>query len=159
MSRYPRLGALLGALALASTQALADGDRTGVPLLPAYTQECASCHTAFAPRLLPASSWQRVMGNLSRHYGTDASVDAGTQRTLTEWLTANGAGGGKRAEAPRDDRITASAWFGREHREVAAATWRHPAVGSASNCTACHTRAAEGSYREREIRIPQGVSR
>lgn len=158
MSHPPRSFVALATLALAPTLALPDGG-TAVPLLPAYTQECASCHTAFAPRLLPAASWQRTMENLSQHYGSDASVDAATQRALTAWLMANAARGGKRSEVPRDDRITASAWFRREHRELPAAAWRHAAVGSASNCSACHTRAAEGSYREREIRLPQGGPR
>jgi hypothetical protein len=28
--------------------------------------------------MLPAASWQRLMGNLPRHFGTDASLDAAT---------------------------------------------------------------------------------
>ena len=56
---------------------------------------------------------------------------------------------------PPEDRITRSAWFVREHREVDAATWKRKAVGSAANCAACHANAAQGSFSEREIRIPQ----
>lgn len=44
------------------------------PLLPKYRQECASCHIAYPPGALPASSWQRILGNLQHHYGTDASL-------------------------------------------------------------------------------------
>jgi len=34
-------------------------------------------------------------------------------------------------------------------------TFRSRAVTSAANCGACHTRAGEGSFREREIRVPR----
>ncbi len=75
-----RVGHVFGALALvaALVPAHADGERAGmrVPLLPAYKQECGSCHLAYPPGLLPASSWQRLMGDLPHHFGTDASLDA-----------------------------------------------------------------------------------
>ena len=56
---------------------------------PAYTQECASCHTAYPPGLLPAPSWRRLLNNLPRHFGTDASLDAATVRELSGWLQAH----------------------------------------------------------------------
>jgi hypothetical protein len=142
--------------------ALADdhgGGRAAVPLLPRYQTECSGCHLAFPPGLLPAASWQRLMQNLPRHYGTDASLDAPTGAALQTWLTANAANaaGGKRASAgpPPEDRITRSAWFLREHGEVAAAVWKRPSVKSPSNCAACHTAAEQGDFRERNIRIPR----
>lgn len=138
------------ALAGLALPALADSPR--VPLLPAYVQECGSCHVAFAPSLLPAASWQRLMDGLARHYGTDASLDPQATRALSTWLAAH-AGGKRAAEAPRDDRITQGGWFQREHREVRT-RFGTPAVRSAADCGACHTQAAAGSYREREIRLP-----
>jgi mono/diheme cytochrome c family protein len=126
-----------------------------VPPLPEYTQECASCHLAFPPGLLPAASWRRVMDNLPRHYGTDASLDPALTRKLSAWLEAN-AGTGKRArEQPPEDRITRAAWFVREHDEVPATTWTLPAVKSPANCSACHTRAEQGDFSERHIRLPR----
>lgn len=139
---------------LAAPFARADDDAARrVPLLPAFVQECGACHVAYAPALLPASSWQRLMGNLKSHFGSDASLDAATTQQLTAWLTAH-AGSGKRAEATRDDRITSSAWFVREHRE-ARQLFGTARVKGAADCAACHTKAAEGSYREREIRLPR----
>lgn len=126
-----------------------------VPLLPKYRKECSACHVAYPPGMLPAASWQRVMGNLQNHYGTDASLDAATLQELSGWLKAH-AGTYKRVSAsPPDDRITRSAWFIREHNEVPAATWKLPAVKSAANCAACHTQADQGDFRERNIRIPR----
>ena len=148
---------MLFALLGASHAARADDAerRSAVPPLPAYTQECAACHVAFPPRLLPAESWRRVLNGLPRHYGTDASLDAATVDALAAWLSAN-AGSDRRArEAPPEDRITRSAWFLRKHDEVPAAVWQRPAVKSAANCAACHTRAAQGSFDEHSVRIPR----
>ncbi len=155
----PRIAlGLLAALSLAQV-ALADddgGDRgRRVPLLPKYKQECAACHTAYPAGMLPAASWQRIMGNLSKHYGADASLDPATVKELSGWLGAN-AGTYKRVrEEPPQDRITRSAWFIRKHDEVSAASWKLPAVKSAANCAACHTQADKGDFNEHNVRIPR----
>jgi hypothetical protein len=146
----------LAAAAIACT-ALADegANRSRVPLAPKYVQECAACHLAYAPGLLPAASWQRLIDNLPRHFGTDASLDATTARQLSSWLAAQAATGKRAREAPPQDRITLSAWFHREHDEVPSAAWKSPIVKSASNCAACHTQADQGDFSERSVRIPR----
>lgn len=150
------LALLVGAGSVAAAHADSAGTRTRVPPLPQYQQECAACHMAYPPGLLPAASWQRLMGSLNQHYGTDASLDAASVREISGWLKAN-AGTYKRvSEEPPQDRITKSAWFLRKHneREVSPAVWKRPAVGSASNCVACHGQAAWASFSERDIKIP-----
>lgn len=135
--------------------ARAEGNGRTIALLPKYQQECATCHVAFPPTLMPAASWGRIMNNLSSHFGTDASLDATTQRELSTWINAH-AGTYKRVrEEPPQDRITRTAWFVRKHNEVSAATWKLPAVKSAANCAACHTTAEQGDFDERTIRIPR----
>jgi Dihaem cytochrome c len=136
--------------------AFADGDKHPLaPPLPKYAQECAACHLAYPPGMLPAASWQRLMASLPRHFGTDAALDAATTTELLGWLTAN-AGTHKRVrEQPPEDRITRSAWFTRKHDEVAAATWKRPAVRSAANCSACHAQADRGDFNESNVRIPR----
>ena len=125
------------------------------PLLPTYLQECGACHVAFPPGMLPAASWRRLMGQLDRHFGTDASLDPAMTAALAAWIDAS-AGGYKRArDEPPQDRVSRSAWFEREHREVGAATWKLPAVKSAANCAACHTQATQGDFSEHRIRIPR----
>lgn len=147
---------LAAALGLAHA-AMADDDRRTprAPLLPAYQQECGACHIAYPPGMLPAASWQRLMNNLPRHYGTDASLDAATQKQLAAWLDANAATYKRVREVPPEDRISRSAWFMRKHDEVAAATWKLPAVKSAANCNACHAKADQGDFNEHDIRIPR----
>lgn len=124
------------------------------PLLPLYAQECGSCHVAFAPGLLPAQSWQRIIGRLHQHFGINASVDDASAKTLLAWLDANAATSRKMREVPPQDRITRADWFVREHREVPSDAWKLPTVRSPANCEACHPQAAHGSFRE-PVRIPQ----
>lgn len=147
---------------LASAPVRADSEHEGrhTPLTPQYRQECGACHTAYAPRLLPAASWQRIMKGLDRHYGSDASMDAASTRQIGDWLQAN-AGTGRRVsqDGPPQDRISRAAWFEREHRHIPAAAWTHRSVGSAANCTACHTDADQGRFGEHSLRVPPGLER
>lgn len=147
---------IIAALVLARTAVADDHGRSArVPLLPKYQNECAACHAAFPPGMLPAESWRRLMDNLPRHFNTDASLDTATRKELAAWLATH-AGTYKRAgEEPPEDRITRAAWFLRKHREVAAATWKLPAVKSAANCGACHTRSDQGDFNEHDVRIPR----
>jgi hypothetical protein len=150
------LAPLLGALALAAGSAHADSVANSS--LSAHTQECGACHMAYQPGLLPAASWQRLLANLPKHFGADASVDAATLATLKPWFEANAGSFKKVARnpvAPPDDRITRSAWFEREHREVTANVWKRPAIHSPANCSACHAGADKGNFSEHNVRIPQ----
>jgi hypothetical protein len=132
-----------------------EGRVARTPPLPEYQQECGACHTAYPSRFLPAASWQRLLGNLGHHFGTDASLDAAATQRLSGWLAAHAGGSGRRgAEAPPGDRITRSAWFIGEHREIDATVWKRSAVKSAANCAACHTGAEKGNFDEHQIRIP-----
>lgn len=151
--RFALLAPLALAFTLTAPPAHADGDR--FTLSNAYVQECGACHTAYPPALLPQESWQRLMGRLGQHYGTDASLDAAAQKSIGDWLVAH-SGSGKRARtAPPEDRITRSDWFIREHREVPKAAWSRPSIKSASNCSACHRGANEGDYSEDRVGIPR----
>lgn len=154
--RSARSIAALLALACALPAAWADRrEMSASAMLPAYKQECAACHMAYPPGMLPASSWNRMMKGLDQHYGTDASLDTAMVRQIGTWLEAH-AGTYKRVrEAPPQDRITQSAWFERKHREVEPAVWKRAAVGSRANCMACHTRADQGDFDDDRVRIPK----
>lgn len=127
----------------------------GTALPPKYRQECAACHLAFPPGMLPADAWRRLLGTLSRHYGVDASLDAATVNELTAWLSAHAASDRRARVAPPEDRFTRSTWFVRQHDEVAADVWKRPAVKSAANCAACHTGAEQGDFDEHTVHIPR----
>jgi cytochrome c553 len=118
-----------------------------------YQQECASCHVAYPPGLLPASSWTRIMGSLGKHYGTDASLDPDSTQEILLWLKSHAEKSPR--EEPAQDRISKSRWFVRQHDEVSAATFKRASVGSAANCSACHADAAKGDFNEHAVHIPR----
>ena len=129
----------------------------GVAPFAKYLQECAACHIAYPPGMLPAASWQRLMGTLGKHYGADASLDEATTHEIGAWLKTQ-AGTYKRVSGePPQDRITKSAWFLQKHRagEVPPEVWKRASVGSAAHCGACHGNAAQGNFSERDIKIPK----
>jgi nitrate/TMAO reductase-like tetraheme cytochrome c subunit len=94
------------------------------------------------------------MSGLSKHFGTDASIDATTQTEISQWLTKNAATRQKYSALAPDNRITKSSWFIHEHDEVRADIWKRVGVKSAGNCQACHSDAATGGFSENNIRIP-----
>jgi Dihaem cytochrome c len=147
---------VLGLLAVVSVHA-DSGRQMPSDMPPAYTQECAACHVAYPPGLLPARSWQRIMGGLDKHYGSDASLDAASTRQISTWLQAN-AGTYKRVrEEPPQDRLTRSAWFERKHGKIDAGVWKLPSVKSAANCGACHGGADRGQFDDDNMLFPAGL--
>jgi len=150
---------VLGFAALLLGRAQAGGSRYYPPVAdPVVKEECGSCHLAFAPAMLPARSWQRMMADLKNHFGDDASVAPETATRIADYLAANAADtGGQRyghklqrglaaGDAPL--RISELPAWTREHRKVSAGEWRHKDVRSKANCAACHVDADAGYYSE-----------
>jgi len=136
------------------------GENRGKPVQPAqvnatWQKECTSCHLAFAPGLLPAESWRKMMSGLDKHFGADASLSAQENREITAFLVNNASNRWRASTAPL--RITETVWFKRKHdgREISPAVWQRPAVKSPANCQACHIDADKGDFNERSIRIPK----
>lgn len=118
-----------------------------------YQKECASCHFGYQPALLNKASWEKVMGNLSDHFGTDASLGKVESEQILNYLVTN-AGSGKITANNSSMQITKSPYFIKEHRKISAKLIEQKEVGSLSNCMACHTTADKGNYSERAIVIP-----
>jgi len=112
--------------------------------------ECSACHTLYAPGFLPKRSWQTIMGDLSNHFGEDASLGEAARSEIENYMAS---------QAPQDIRglsssqtplrITELPWYTRRHdaRFVAYAE-SHPEVGTLSNCTACHRAAERGIFED-----------
>lgn len=121
-----------------------------------YSQECGACHMAFQPQLLPSPSWEKIMGNLSSHFGEDASLSEAKATEIKNYLLDNSANRGGTSWMMRGMdssnlpvRITDMAWWQREHnRHVKPETWTSTKVKSKANCEACHTNAAKGLYED-----------
>ena len=170
-------GLLAGAgLWLACGAVIADDDwgwsRRGPDVTPVknelYLEECGVCHFAYQPGLLPARSWEKLMGTLDNHFGENAELDAETRQHLTAYLTLHAA---EQSDTRRSAkilrslgsesplRITEVPYIRYKHDEIPLRFIRaNNQVRSLSNCAACHTRADTGSYAEREIDIP-GIGR
>jgi hypothetical protein len=153
---------LLAFLAIASlgAQAKFNGEDRGRPLLPSqvnakWQQECSGCHMAFAPGLLPAASWKKVMQGLDKHFGSDASLSPQDTAEITGFLVKNPSNRWSSSAAPL--RVTESQWFKSKHLsgEIAASVWQRASVKSASNCLACHSGADKGVFDEHGVKIPQ----
>ena len=136
------------------------GENRGKSLQPAQTnakfqKECSDCHIAYAPGLLPAESWRKVMAGLDKHFGTDASLDAQDNKEITAFLVNNASNRWSAPTAPL--KITETAWFKRKHdaREINPAVWKNPLVKSPANCAACHPQAERGDFSERNIKMPK----
>lgn len=130
-----------------------------------YVKECGECHFAYQPGLLPERSWRKIMNGLNDHFGDNAELPAATRDAITEYLAANSAehGNYRRSEkilrslsaSVTPLRITETPYIRHKHDEVPNRLIKaNDKVGSLSNCAACHTRAEQGSFSEREINIP-----
>ncbi len=137
--------------------AVAQGARISVPPIPAnakWQQECTSCHIGYAPRLLPAASWRKVMAGLDKHFGADASMTPVDTEEITAYLVKFGSNRWSGAATPL--RITETAGFKRQHggSELPVGVWARPSVKSASNCQVCHSGADKGDFNEDAVKIP-----
>lgn len=156
----------VGATALVIERAPASDEAIfPMPAGKTYVNECGSCHTAFAPGLLPARSWRRMMAELANHFGEDASLDEPQHLAILkdlESLAADGPQANMRmrrisAAIPANaapQRIIETGYFKYMHDEVPRHIWQRKKIGTPGNCIACHIRANEGRYGEREVRIP-----
>jgi Dihaem cytochrome c len=124
----------------------------------ATTAECAACHMAFPSELLPQRSWQALLGDLSHHFGEDASLAPEVQADILNYLVKNSADTSDNQKARRllrglaDNltplRVTEMPWWKRSHSEVSAKRYTRPEIKSAANCVACHRGADKGEFYE-----------
>jgi len=161
---------LITAIILAGTlsaDSFLDSGKSGVAPVKNefYKIECASCHFAYQPGLLPQRSWEKLMGDLENHFGTDASLESDDKEKISNYLVENSAE--KFTEYKRSRKINKSIpasqtpiavsdtpYFKKEHREIPKRLIVQKEVKSISNCIACHTTADKGIYGERGINIP-----
>ncbi|MBL4659687.1 MAG: diheme cytochrome c [Alcanivoracaceae bacterium] len=130
-----------------------------------YVEECGSCHFAYPPGLLPASSWGKLMKNLGNHFDENAELNKNMLDELTQYLVKNSADKSNfkrskrimrslgKSDSPL--RITETLYFVRKHDEIPYRMVSNTSeVRSFSHCTACHTHAIRGYFNEHEVRIP-----
>lgn len=141
-------------LVFCSTMTHADDGKPFAPGNQKWKEDCGSCHVAYAPQLLAADDWQKLMGELDKHFGANAVLDVKENKEILDFLQHN-AGTGERFSAS-SLLISDTPWFKLEHREISGNTWRDPAVKSPSNCVVCHYNAERGDWSKHGIRVPGG---
>ncbi len=132
-----------------------------------YKSNCAECHFAYQPGLLPKRSWYKMMQKdaLEHHFGDNAELDEADRQHILSYLSQNAADDAdyKRSkkmmrsigadETPL--RITKVRYFIRKHDEISLRmVTGNDKVKSWSNCVACHITANTGSFEEDDVRIP-----
>lgn len=130
-----------------------------------WKAECTSCHMAYLPGLLPARSWQKMMGSLDQHFGENAELDDPTRAEITRFLVDNAADRVNSRRSAKINqsiaagstplRISETPYFVRKHDEISANVWKRPKIKSAANCVACHQGAERGNFSEHEVSIPR----
>ncbi|MDH5545242.1 MAG: diheme cytochrome c [Gammaproteobacteria bacterium] len=145
-----------------------ESHRTSAVTNDLYKKECGGCHFAYQPQLLPAASWQKIMGGLDSHFGDNAELGQKERTEILAYLEQNAADRSNaylgrevmgRIGNAAPLRITETRFFQREHHELPRSVLSgKKGPKSLSNCIECHTRADSGSYSENEIKIP-GIGR
>jgi cytochrome c553 len=157
----------VGGASMLITQAPANDEAIfPMPAGKTYVNECGSCHTAYAPGLLPIRSWRKMMNEMDNHFGEDASLSEPDRLEITKSLEILAADDIQATQRMRrinsaipanavPQRITETGYFKFMHDVGRPSIWKRKKIGTLANCIACHPRANEGRYGEREIRIPQ----
>lgn len=130
-----------------------------------WREECGSCHLAFHPNLLPARSWQRMMAEQDKHFGSDLALDDATVKELLAFMLDNAAEKSHREAAykisrslkPEDTplRISETPYWVKKHQGITDAEWRSDKIKSKANCGACHLDAEAGTFEDAAMKIPR----
>ncbi len=130
-----------------------------------WREECGSCHMVFHPSLLPARSWQKMMAEQDKHFGTDLALDAAASKVLLAFMVNNAAEKSATEAALKINgsikpdafplRITETQYWADKHRDIAESDWRLARVKSKTNCAACHLDAEAGTFEDAAMHIPR----
>ena len=129
-----------------------------------YKAACGACHFAYQPELLPSASWLKIVAAHDDHFGESIALDDESTRIISDYLKKNGAetSSAKRAvkimrsiddETPA--RITDIKYIRKKHDDISSKVLEREAIGSLSNCTACHLGAERGVYDDDYVKIPE----
>ena len=129
-----------------------------------YKEVCGACHFAYQPGLLPSGSWTKLLSGLKDHFGESVDIDASSKGPIEKYLFENAAEKSQwkrsrkivrclKGETPL--RITEVPYIRRKHRDIPPDVFTRKAVGSLSNCSACHKTADQGIYDDDDVIIPK----
>ncbi|MDD3596222.1 MAG: cytochrome b/b6 domain-containing protein [Sulfuricurvum sp.] len=128
---------------------------------PAFVNECGSCHTLYPPTLLPQASWRKLMGDLSNHFGDDASLDPADHASILAYLLAHSAESSTQEMSVKmmqslQNRdmiaITQTPFWKRTHKNIPVTVFKNDTVKSRANCKACHSDVEQGIIEDTSIK-------
>lgn len=129
-----------------------------------YKEACGACHFVYQPGLLPSGSWVKILSNLKAHFGETVEIDEASRGVIEKYLIDNAAerSQGKRShkivrsmKGETPSRITEIPYVRCKHRHIPPEVLTRKAVGSLSNCSACHRTADQGIYDRDRVTIPK----
>ncbi len=105
-----------------------------------YLENCARCHIALPPAVLPTQTWQQVLQD-SQHYGVALPPIVDPPRLLVwNYLQNFSRSGAKEEETPY--RVDDSRYFKALHPKV-----KLPRPVNITSCISCHPSAAQYNFR------------
>jgi hypothetical protein len=131
---------------------------------PTYQSQCGACHFAYQPEFLPESSWIKILTSLDDHFGESVELDAGSEKIISDYLKSNSADHSTTKRAAKimkklgnqiPLRITQVPYIIKKHHDISTDVLKREAIGSLSNCIACHTTAEDGIYDDDNAKIPK----
>lgn len=154
---------LILAIAFLFTASAAHAETFPVITDQTVLSECGDCHMAFPPQTLTKAAWSKIIGDLSNHFGEDASLDAATTATVLKYHLKkandvdNVRASMKWKTNPPASRVVFASRFIRKHKGCEAA-FAHEKVKLPSNCLACHgNMQTTGSTKENLRFLPASV--
>src|SRR3989339_30672 len=133
---------------------------------PVFVNECGSCHTLYPPTLLPREGWSRLMGDLSNHFGDDASLEPLDHQTILTYLLAHSAETSTQEMSVKMMQtlrkrdmiaITQTPFWKKRHKHISEEIFKSDKVKSRANCKACHSDVEQGTIEDNAIKVlPSG---
>ena len=139
-----------------------------------YYSECGACHKPYPPFMLPSSSWKRIQGGLSNHFGEEISpsmekgenrISLNDQTVIFNYLVNHSADTSTREisvkvmESLNGARgrksITKIKYWKDVHSGISHDTFKSAGVKDKSNCFACHKNFDKGMLEDIDIAIPK----
>jgi cytochrome b len=138
-----------------------------------YYTECGACHKPYPPFMLPASSWERIRGGLSNHFGEEISpsmkkgenrISINDQTVIFNYLVKHSADRSTREVSVKvmnslngargRKSITKIQYWKDVHNSISHETFKSTKVKDKSNCFACHKNFDRGMLEDIDIAIP-----
>lgn len=105
-----------------------------------YLENCASCHIAVPPAVLPTQTWQRILQD-PQHYGVNIKPLVDPSRLIVwQYLQVFSRSQTQEEETPY--RLQESRYFKALHPQV-----KLPRPLELSSCASCHPSAADFNFR------------